>query len=111
MYFTETTSSNVDLFWKHLADPLIWTFPDAIRLVCLCAKSCPTLLQPQGLKPARFLCPWDLPGKNTGVSCHFLLQGSFPGIEPMPLMSPVLAGGFCTTRATWEVRLSSQMNS
>ena len=23
------------------------------------------------------LCPWDSPGKNTGVSCHFLLQGAF----------------------------------
>ena len=22
-------------------------------------------------------CPWDLPGKNTGVGCHFLLQGIF----------------------------------
>ena len=27
---------------------------------------------------ARLLCPWDSPGKNTGVSCHFLLQGLFP---------------------------------
>ena len=26
----------------------------------------------------RFLCPWDSPGKNTGVGCHFLLQGIFP---------------------------------
>ena len=25
-----------------------------------------------------FLCPWDFPGKNTGVSCHFLLQGICP---------------------------------
>ena len=25
----------------------------------------------------RLLCPWDFPGKNTGVSCHFLLQGIF----------------------------------
>ena len=25
-------------------------------------------------KPTRFLCPWDSPGKNTGVGCHFLLQ-------------------------------------
>ena len=25
--------------------------------------------------PDRFLCPWDLPGKNIGVGCHFLLQG------------------------------------
>ena len=29
------------------------------------------------LKPARFLCPWDFPGKNTGVGCYFLLQGIF----------------------------------
>ena len=27
-----------------------------------------------GLQPARLLCPWDFPGKNTGVGCHFLLQ-------------------------------------
>ena len=24
--------------------------------------------------PSRLLCPWDSPGKNTGVGCHFLLQ-------------------------------------
>ena len=27
---------------------------------------------------AAFLHPWDFPGKNTGVGCHFLLQGIFP---------------------------------
>ena len=27
---------------------------------------------------ARFLCPWDLPGKNTEVGCHFFLQGILP---------------------------------
>ena len=27
---------------------------------------------------ARFLCPWGSPSKNTGVGCHFLLQGIFP---------------------------------
>ena len=26
----------------------------------------------------RLLCPWDFPGKNTGVGCHFLLQWNFP---------------------------------
>ena len=31
--------------------------------------------QPYGLQPARLLCPWDSPGKNTGVGCHALLQG------------------------------------
>ena len=31
-----------------------------------------------GLQPTRLLCPWDSPGKNTGVGCHALLQGIFP---------------------------------
>ena len=34
-------------------------------------------LRPHGLQPARLFCPWDFPGKNTGVSCHFLVQGTF----------------------------------
>ena len=29
---------------------------------------------PQRWQLTRFLCPWDSPGKNTGVGCHFLLQ-------------------------------------
>ena len=33
--------------------------------------------RPRGLQPARLLCPWDSPGKNTGVGCHALLQGIF----------------------------------
>ena len=35
-------------------------------------------LWPHGLEPTRLLCPWDSPSKNTGVGCHFLLQGIFP---------------------------------
>ena len=34
-------------------------------------------LRPRGLQPARLLCPWDSPGKNAGVGCHFLLQRIF----------------------------------
>ena len=30
-----------------------------------------------GLQPARLLCPWNLPGKNTKEGCHFLLQRIF----------------------------------
>ena len=29
---------------------------------------------------ARLLCPWNSPGKNTGVGCHSLLQGIFPAL-------------------------------
>ena len=40
------------------------------------------------------LCPWDSPGKNTGVGCHFLLQGIFP--PPGPNL-----GSFCLLH--WQV--------
>ena len=36
-------------------------------------QSCLTV-QPHRRQPTRFPCPWDSPGKNTGVGCHFLLQ-------------------------------------
>ena len=35
-------------------------------------------LQLHRLQPARLLCPQNFPSKNTGVGCHFLLQGIFP---------------------------------
>ena len=31
-------------------------------------------VRPHGLQPTRLLCPWDFPGKSTGVGCHCLLQ-------------------------------------
>ena len=30
--------------------------------------------RPHRRQPTRLPCPWDSPGKNTGVGCHFLLQ-------------------------------------
>jgi len=45
---------------------------------CLVASVVYSSLQPYGLWPARFLCPWHSPGKNTGVGCHALLQGICP---------------------------------
>ena len=35
--------------------------------------SCPTV-RSHRRQPTRLLCPWDSPGKKTGVGCHFLLQ-------------------------------------
>ena len=37
-------------------------------------QSCPTLCDPHRQQPTRLRCPWDSPGKNTAVGCHFLLQ-------------------------------------
>ena len=32
-------------------------------------------VRPHRWQPTRLCCPWDSPGKNNGVGCHFLLQG------------------------------------
>ena len=63
-------------------------------------------LQSHGLQPARLLCPWYSPGKNTGVGSHAHLQGIFltQGSNPCFLMSLALAGRFFTTNATWEAQ-------
>ena len=44
----------------------------------------PGELQSTGSQRVRRDCPWDFPGKNTGVSGHFLLQGIFPTQGPNP---------------------------
>ena len=47
---------------------------DGVRACVVMSDS----LRPHGLQPARLLGPWNVPGKNTGVGCHFFLQGIFP---------------------------------
>ena len=42
------------------------------------AQSRPTLCDPMDCSPPRLLCPWNFPGKNTGVGSPSLLQGIFP---------------------------------
>ena len=63
--------------WRHFSRVLciFFSFPkNGERSYCLLTKSHLTLLGPHGLQLLR---PWDVPGKNTGVGYHFLLQGSF----------------------------------
>ena len=55
---------------------LPWGFYSMLR--CMHAQSYLTLWNPMDCKPTRLLCPWDSPGRNTGVGCHILLQGIFP---------------------------------
>ena len=50
-------------------------------MLCVCVHVCAQLLshgieflQPHRLQPTRLLCPWDFPGKNTGMNCHLFLQ-------------------------------------
>ena len=45
-------------------------------LICVCVQSCLSLCDPMDGSPSG--SPRNLPGKNTGVCCHSLLQGIFP---------------------------------
>ena len=71
---------------------------------CSLASAVSDSLQPQGLQPARILCPWDSPGENTGMGCHALLQEIFPtsGIKLIYPLSPALASRLFTTEPLWK---------
>ena len=48
-----------------------------LKVEVLVAQLCLTLCETMDCSPARLLSPWDSPGKNTGVGCHFLPWGNF----------------------------------
>ena len=61
--------------------PVINTLHEGSRLVTANVLSHSVVsdyLRPYGLQPTSLLFPWDSPGKNAGIGCHFLLQGIFP---------------------------------
>ena len=71
-------------------------------LIVSVAQWCLTLCDPMDYSTPGSSVHGISPGKNTGVSCHFLLQGIFLRDQTMSLVSTALADGFFTTSATWE---------
>ena len=75
-----------ELYKTDLNDPdvhdgvIIHLEPDILYGPCCCCCCCQVTsavsdsVRPHRWQPTRLLCPWDSPGKNTGVGCHFLLQ-------------------------------------
>ena len=87
------------LLWQRFRGSM---FPAVWWCVCLIMSYS---LQPCCLQPTMLLCPWNLPGKNTGVGSPTL--GNLPdlGIESVFPTSPALAGRFFTTEPpgkAWE---------
>ena len=95
--------------WKHWV--LITGLPGNSLLANLCVRECVCVcvyvcvcvcsivfdsLWPYRLKPSRYLCPWDFPGKKAGVGSHFFLQGNLRDSR-IKFSFPALAGGFFTT--------------
>ena len=65
---------------SHLTGMIIsmWSMEHDVNVKLLFSRSVLSdSLRPHGLQPSRLLCPWNSPGRNIGVGCHFLLQGIF----------------------------------
>ena len=98
MFRTSKCSPSIDWGWQNLvglpADPLgIVSLMSELEVLWFQGYSehesasrsvVPNCLWPPKLQPSRLLCPWNSPGKNTGVGCHFLLQGIYrtQGLNP-----------------------------
>ena len=71
---------------------ITWTGPNEHE-ECSVASVVSDSSWPYRLQLTRLLCPWDSPGKNTGVEAMLSSRGSFqPGVVSESLMSPALAG-------------------
>ena len=65
---------NLHLGSARLAGPV----EAVVRCASCCCRQVASVVsnsvRPHRRQPTRLPCPWDSPGKNTGVGCHFLLQ-------------------------------------
>ena len=73
--------------WPHTVQGASICGSAFIGSACLVASVMSDSLRPHGPWPARLLCPWDSPGKNTGVGCYFplhlLVLGNFNNKHPL----------------------------
>ena len=68
-------ASPEDCLWIWTAS-LLSLSPACLLIYFEVAQLCPTAYDPMGC--SLLLSSWDFPGRSTGVSCHFLLQRTFP---------------------------------
>ena len=74
--------AQIECFCGCFRQDHIWpNIEDLLYVVCLAAQSCPTLCNCLDCSLARLLCPCNSLGKDTGLGCHFILQGIFPTWE------------------------------
>ena len=60
---------------KYLYNLIYISYRRHLLLLLLLSRSVVSdSVRPHRRQPTRLLCPWDSPGKNAGVGCHFLLQ-------------------------------------
>ena len=94
---TTDTCNNLDESQMYYGEKSTSEDYCVVPFICVCESHSvmSDSLQLRRLQPARFLCPWNSPGQNTGVGSHSLFQGIFQiqGLNPgLPL-----AGKFFTS--------------
>ena len=100
-------SKRINFSWKlisrlNVIPIVICTCMHAWSFICV-----PTLCQPHELQPTRILCPWDSPGKNTGVGYHAYSRGSsWPKARTWISCVSCIAGRFFSTEPLGNPRFS-----
>ena len=110
-----------DFFWSKIFLPLSSYFLSTVLKMCNCGlkflpvttlshtnilfQSCPNLCHPMDCSPSGSSV-WYFPGRNTGVGCHFLLQGIFQGWKAwnQPLCVSCIGRPILYHCATWEAQ-------
>ena len=67
-------TSNIKCLLKFSYLKCLYFLKILFHCCCWVASVVSNSVRPHRWQPNRLLCPWDSPGKNTGVGCHFLLQ-------------------------------------
>ena len=74
-----STTKNTEILFSSLLYPQCLQQSQKHSCCCCCCCCCVTSVvsdskRPHRLQSTRLLCPWDFPGKSTGVGCHCLLR-------------------------------------
>ena len=87
-----STALKADSLPSEPPGQVMWLWIIVLPIACVCACSVVSdSLRPHVLEPTRLcLCPWNFPGKNTGIGCYFPLQGIFLTQGPDPRLLGLL---------------------
>ena len=100
-------SSSHDAYQSHLDS--CNSLPTEVLSVCVSLSHVQHFATPWTagpVQPTRLICPWNSPGTNTAVGCHFHLQGNLPWPRDISRVAHT-AGRFFTNWATRETQLKS----
>ena len=86
------------LHWLQLFAFSHWRKDDSLPVYC----------DPMDYSLTRLLCPWDSPGKNTGVGCRALLQGSSQPKDRTPILCSSCTAGRFFTSEPWRKHIIFQ---